>query len=186
MYLLGHTDPTLTMRVYQQVIDMGEGGVQTLELAIGCTVRAAAVVEVAADRVVVVAVDGRDGALLYERADLVGMRAVADQIPAAVDPLDAEVVDVRQRRLQRRQVAVDVGDHCNGAVRRRAGVRRAHAQQAIGCVACGRRRLTFGRRPAAEASARWCSISAVQQPAARWRSRRRSRAIAAAMVSIMR
>ena len=37
MYLLGHTDPTLTMRVYQQVIDMGEGGVQTLEQAIGCT-----------------------------------------------------------------------------------------------------------------------------------------------------
>jgi len=26
------------MRVYQQVIDMGEGGVQTLEQVIGCTV----------------------------------------------------------------------------------------------------------------------------------------------------
>jgi hypothetical protein len=38
MYLLGHTDPTLTIRVYQQVIDMGEGGVQTLEQAIGCTI----------------------------------------------------------------------------------------------------------------------------------------------------
>ena len=38
MYLLGHTDPTLTMRVYQQVIDMGEGGLQTLEQAIGCTI----------------------------------------------------------------------------------------------------------------------------------------------------
>jgi integrase len=38
MYLLGHTDPTLTMRVYPQVIDMGEGGVQTLEQAIGCTI----------------------------------------------------------------------------------------------------------------------------------------------------
>jgi integrase len=38
MYLLGHTDPTLTMRVYQQVIDMGEGGVQTLEQAIGCDI----------------------------------------------------------------------------------------------------------------------------------------------------
>jgi integrase len=37
MYLIGHTDPTLTMRVYQQVIDMGEGGVQTLEKLIGCT-----------------------------------------------------------------------------------------------------------------------------------------------------
>ena len=38
MYLLGHTDPTLTMRVYQQVIDMREGGVQTLEQAVGCTI----------------------------------------------------------------------------------------------------------------------------------------------------
>ena len=38
MYLLGHTDTTLTMRFYQQVIDRGEGGVQTLELAIGCTI----------------------------------------------------------------------------------------------------------------------------------------------------
>ena len=37
MYLIGHTDPTLTMRVYQQVIDMGEGGLQTLEKLIGCT-----------------------------------------------------------------------------------------------------------------------------------------------------
>jgi hypothetical protein len=37
MYLIGHTDPTLTMRVYQQVIDMGEGGLQTLDKLIGCT-----------------------------------------------------------------------------------------------------------------------------------------------------
>lgn len=37
MYLLGHSDPTLTMRVYQQVIDMGDGGVQMLETVIGCT-----------------------------------------------------------------------------------------------------------------------------------------------------
>jgi hypothetical protein len=36
MYLLGHADPTLTMRVYQQVIDMGDGGVEMLETAIGC------------------------------------------------------------------------------------------------------------------------------------------------------
>jgi hypothetical protein len=27
MYLLGHTDPTLTMRVYQQVLDMGGAAV---------------------------------------------------------------------------------------------------------------------------------------------------------------
>jgi integrase-like protein len=37
MYLLGHTDPTLTMRVYQQVIDMAQGGVEALEDVIGCT-----------------------------------------------------------------------------------------------------------------------------------------------------
>ena len=36
-YLIGHADPTLTMHVYQQVIDMGEGGLQTLETLIGCT-----------------------------------------------------------------------------------------------------------------------------------------------------
>ena len=41
MYLIGHTDPTLTMRVYQQVIYMGEGGVQTLGAAIGCTLEEA-------------------------------------------------------------------------------------------------------------------------------------------------
>jgi hypothetical protein len=34
MYLLARTDPTLTMRVHQQ----GEGGVQRLEQAIGCTI----------------------------------------------------------------------------------------------------------------------------------------------------
>jgi integrase len=37
MYLLGHTDPTLTMRVYQQVLDMGGAGVETLEKVLGCT-----------------------------------------------------------------------------------------------------------------------------------------------------
>ena len=40
-YLIGHTDPTLTMRVYQQVIDMGEGGLETLEKLIGCTLEEA-------------------------------------------------------------------------------------------------------------------------------------------------
>jgi integrase len=37
MYLIGHTNPTLIMRVYQQVMDMGDTGVQTLEKVIGCT-----------------------------------------------------------------------------------------------------------------------------------------------------
>ena len=38
MYLLGHRDPTLTMRVYQQVLDMGGGAVETLEQVLGCTI----------------------------------------------------------------------------------------------------------------------------------------------------
>jgi hypothetical protein len=41
MYLLGHTDPTLTMRVYQQVLDMGGGAVDTLEQVLGCTIQEA-------------------------------------------------------------------------------------------------------------------------------------------------
>jgi hypothetical protein len=38
MYLLGHADPKLTMGVYQQVLDMGDGGVEALEGVLGCTV----------------------------------------------------------------------------------------------------------------------------------------------------
>jgi hypothetical protein len=41
MYLLGHTDPTLTMRVYQQVLHMGGGGIETLEVVLGCKVQEA-------------------------------------------------------------------------------------------------------------------------------------------------
>ena len=41
MYLLGHTDPKLTMRVYQQVLDMrGEAG-DRLEKVLGCSVEEA-------------------------------------------------------------------------------------------------------------------------------------------------
>jgi integrase len=38
MYLIGHTDPTLTMRVYQQVLDMGGTAPDQLEELVGCTV----------------------------------------------------------------------------------------------------------------------------------------------------
>ena len=38
MYLLGHTDPTLTMRVYQQVLDMGATAPDQLAELLGCTV----------------------------------------------------------------------------------------------------------------------------------------------------
>ena len=37
MYLLGHTDPKLTLAVYQQVLDLGRGSVETLEQTLGCT-----------------------------------------------------------------------------------------------------------------------------------------------------
>ena len=37
MYLMGHTDPTLTLAVYQQVLDMGKGAVEILEETVGCT-----------------------------------------------------------------------------------------------------------------------------------------------------
>ena len=35
LYLLGHTDSSFTMRVYQQVLDMGEGAVEALENLLG-------------------------------------------------------------------------------------------------------------------------------------------------------
>ena len=74
-------------------------------------VGAAAVLEVPADGVVVVAVDRGDRASLDQRADLVRMRAVADQIAAAVDVVDAELGSIRsERRLERRQVGVDICD----------------------------------------------------------------------------
>ena len=34
---MGHTDPTLTLAVYQQVLDMGRGSVGLLEQTLGCT-----------------------------------------------------------------------------------------------------------------------------------------------------
>ena len=37
MYLMGHTDPTLTLAVYQQVLDMGRGSVGRLEEMLGCS-----------------------------------------------------------------------------------------------------------------------------------------------------
>jgi hypothetical protein len=59
---------------------------------------AAAVVEVPADRVVVIAEDRRNRTRRDERADLVRSRAVADEVAAAVDRVDAESVDRGERR----------------------------------------------------------------------------------------
>jgi hypothetical protein len=73
-------------------------------------VRATAVVELAGDREVVVAVDRRDLTLRDERADLVGVRAVPDEVTAADDPADPEPLDALERRLEGGEVGVDVGD----------------------------------------------------------------------------
>jgi integrase len=35
MYPMGHTDPSLTLGVYQQVLDMGKGAVERLEEILG-------------------------------------------------------------------------------------------------------------------------------------------------------
>jgi hypothetical protein len=64
-------------------------------------VGAAAIVEVPRDGVVVVAVDRGDPALGDQRAHLVGMRAVADEVAAAVDAADAELVDPGESCLER-------------------------------------------------------------------------------------
>ena len=37
MYLMGHTGSTLTLAVYQQVLDMGKGSVGLLEGTLGCS-----------------------------------------------------------------------------------------------------------------------------------------------------
>jgi integrase len=37
MYLLGHSDPTMTMAVYQQVLDVADGAVSTLEQLLGAS-----------------------------------------------------------------------------------------------------------------------------------------------------
>jgi hypothetical protein len=44
MYLLGHWDPKFTMRVYQQVLNMGGGAQDQLESPLGCTCEGAFVV----------------------------------------------------------------------------------------------------------------------------------------------
>jgi hypothetical protein len=76
-------------------------------------VGAAAVLEVAGDRVVVVAVDRRDPAVLDLLADRIGMGPVADQVAAAVDRVDIDPLDRIQHSLQSRHVGVDVGDDCD-------------------------------------------------------------------------
>src|SRR5204863_7025450 len=72
-----------------------------------------AVLQAPRNRVVVVAVDRRDGPLLDQRADLVRARRIADEIPAAVDRIDVQALDLAQAGPQCGEVAVDVGDDRN-------------------------------------------------------------------------
>jgi hypothetical protein len=37
MYSMGHTDPSFTLAIYQQVLNMGKGAVELLEQTFGCT-----------------------------------------------------------------------------------------------------------------------------------------------------
>jgi hypothetical protein len=71
---------------------------------------AAAVVEVARDGAVVVAVDRRDLPFGDQRDDFVGVRPVADEVASAEHALDAELVDAGEGGFERREVAMDVGD----------------------------------------------------------------------------
>jgi hypothetical protein len=77
---------------------------------VAVAVGAAAVLEIAADGVVVVAVDRGDCALLDQGADLVRVRAVAHQVAAAVDGVYIRPLDRLEYGLEGRQVGVDVGD----------------------------------------------------------------------------
>jgi hypothetical protein len=99
------------------------------DLAIlGGRVEAAAVVQVARDRVVVVAVDGRDAAVLDHAANLVRARAVADKVAAAVDVVDAELLGPAKHGLERRHVGVDVGDDGDEPVHRGVASRRRSSE----------------------------------------------------------
>jgi hypothetical protein len=42
MYLMGHTDATLILVVYEQVLDMGRGSARRLAGVLGCTLSQAA------------------------------------------------------------------------------------------------------------------------------------------------
>jgi hypothetical protein len=109
-------------------------------------VGAAAVVVVTGDGVVIVSVGGGDRPLGDQRDYLVGMRAVAGEITSAVDALDPELVDPRQRRVQRRNVAVDIGDDRDGPV-----YSSRHRRRTADPGLAAHRRL-YSRRASAETS----------------------------------
>jgi hypothetical protein len=75
-------------------------------LVVRVAVGAAAVVEVAADRVVVVAVDRRNVPGRDHGADLVWMRSVSDEVTAAVDRPDAKLGDSLECGVKGLQIRV--------------------------------------------------------------------------------
>jgi hypothetical protein len=89
---------------------------------------AAAVVEIAGDRIVVVSVDGRDAALFDQRADLVRVRAVSDQVAAAIDGLRRQLIDSLESGLEGRKVGVRIGEEGD------AQVLAANSTSAVGTV----------------------------------------------------
>jgi hypothetical protein len=128
-------------------------------------VGAAAVVEVAADRVVVVAVEGWDRLRFDRRADFVRVRSVADQVAAAVDAFHAESLDFGEGGLERRQVRMDVGDHGDPGHRRaRLRVEPDTARVlGVGSSVPGRRNSQPERRAASRPKAN-VSVAASQAP----------------------
>jgi hypothetical protein len=99
-------------RVFESPIDGELAQVAVVLVRVG----AHAVLLVTADRVVVVAVDRRDRSLLDQGADLVRPGPIADQVAAAIDLFDAELLDPREGRFESRKVAVDVRDRRDGLV----------------------------------------------------------------------
>jgi hypothetical protein len=92
--------------VRERPLDRALAQLAVVRIAVG----AAAVFEVARNRVVVVAVDRRDRPLLDQVADLVRVRAVADEISAAPHAVDTELAYGLERRLEGGQIRVNIGD----------------------------------------------------------------------------
>jgi Phage integrase family len=87
MYLLGHTDSSFTMRVYQQVLDTGGGAVDVLEEVLGTSMEEACAIY-----------SGRGaGPVLNEALSTAGSRSSRVTRPA-LDRNDSALVGLSQAR----------------------------------------------------------------------------------------